>query len=204
MNYKLKALTVLAAAFFVAQLKADVTGAIVGTVHDASSAAVVGAQVIATNTSTNFTKETKSDASGEYRFLALPPGPYRVTATAAGFDQFVSTGIDLKVNDQLRVDVSLKVGTVKESVTVEASAVQVETETTQLGQVFRDQADLEPPVKWPQLYRFAVSTGRCGAHDIWLHSARPAGIGHFKRGQRVGEWPTRNGKRVPGERRRCE
>ena len=118
------------------QLKADVTGTIVGVVRDASGAAVVGASVSATNTSTNFTREAKSDSSGEYRLLALPPGPYSVTASANGFDQFVTTGIQLTVNDQLRVDVSLKVGTVKESVTVEASTVQVETESqTQLGQV---------------------------------------------------------------------
>jgi len=145
-NCKFKALTVLASACFVAQLKADVTGTIVGVVRDASSAAVVGAQVTATNTSTNFTRETKSDASGEFRLLALPPGAYSVKATAAGFEQFVSTGIDLKVNDQLRVDVSLKVGTVKESVTVQASSVQVETESTQLGQVFESKEILDLPL----------------------------------------------------------
>jgi hypothetical protein len=142
----LNALAVLAAACLVAQLKADVTGTIVGVVRDASGAAVVGAQVSATNTATNFTRDTKSDATGEFRLLALPPGPYRVAATASGFEQFVSTGIDLKVNDQLRVDVSLKVGTVKESVTVEASTVQVETESTQLGQVFETKQILALPL----------------------------------------------------------
>jgi len=143
---KIIALTVLAAACSVAPLKADVTGTIVGTVRDASNAAVVGAQVSATNTSTNFTRETKSDSSGDFRLLALPPGPYRVTATAPGFDQFVTTAIDLTVNDQLRIDVSLKVGTVKESVTVEASPVQVETESTQLGQVVSTKQILSLPL----------------------------------------------------------
>ncbi len=146
MRCKLNALAVLAAACFVAQLKADVTGTIVGVVRDASGANVVSAAVTATNTSTNFSRETKSDAAGEFRLLALPPGPYRVSASATGFEQFVSTGIDLKVNDQLRVDVSLKVGTVKESVTVEASSVQVETESTQLGQVFETKQILSLPL----------------------------------------------------------
>jgi hypothetical protein len=139
-------LAILAVACFVAQLKADVTGTIVGAVRDASGSAVVGAQISATNTSTNFTREAKSDAAGDFSLLALPPGPYRVTATATGFDQFVSTGIDLKVNDQLRVDVLLKVGTVKESVTVQASSVQVETESTQLGQVFESKEILDLPL----------------------------------------------------------
>ena len=146
MSCKINALAILAAACLVAQLKADVTGTIVGVVRDASGATVMAAQVTATNTSTNFIRETKSNASGEFRLLALPPGPYHVTATAPGFDQFVATGIELQVNDQLRVDVSLKVGTIKESVTVEASAVQVETESTQLGQVLGTQQILGLPL----------------------------------------------------------
>ncbi len=146
MGCRTNTLAILAVACFVAQLKADVTGTIVGAVRDASGSAVVGAQISATNTSTNFTREAKSDAAGDFSLLALPPGPYRVTATATGFDQFVSTGIDLKVNDQLRVDVLLKVGTVKESVTVQASSVQVETESTQLGQVFESKEILDLPL----------------------------------------------------------
>jgi hypothetical protein len=136
----------LSAICLAASLKADVTGTIIGAVRDSSNAAVVGAQVTATNTATNFTREARSDASGEFRLLALPPGPYRVTATATGFDQFVATGIELKVNDQLRVDVSLKVGTVKELVTVEANSVQVETESTQLGQVISTKQILTLPL----------------------------------------------------------
>jgi hypothetical protein len=139
-------LSVVAVLCFVAQLKADVTGTIVGVVRDASGATVVGAVVTATNTSTNFTRETKSDSAGEFRLLALPPGPYRFTASANGFDQFVTTGIQLSVNDQLRLDVSLKVGTVKESISVEANTVQVETESTQLGQVFNTKQILDLPL----------------------------------------------------------
>ena len=146
MTGKVKAFSVLAVACFISQLKADVTGSIVGAVRDSSNAPVVGAHVIATNTSTNFKKEANSDALGEFSLLALPPGPYQVTATAKGFDQFVFTGIDLKVNDRLHVDVSLKLGTVKELVTVEASSVQVETENTQLGQVFESKQILSLPL----------------------------------------------------------
>jgi hypothetical protein len=146
MSCKIKALTLLAAACFAAQLKADVTGTIVGVVRDASNASVVGAQVSAINTATNFTREAKSDSAGEFRLLALPPGAYRVTASAPGFELFVATGIDLKVNDQLRVEVSLTVGTVKQSVTVEANSVQVETDSTQLGQVIGTKQILTLPL----------------------------------------------------------
>jgi len=136
----------LLAGIFAVDLSADVTGLITGTVRDSSNSVVVGATVTATETATNFSRVGVSAANGEYRLLALPAGLYKVTATAPGFEQFVTTDIDLKVNDELRIDVTLKVGTVKESVTVEASAVQVETESTQLGQVIGSTQILSLPL----------------------------------------------------------
>ncbi len=127
-------------------LLADVTAAIQGTVRDTSHAVVVGAQVAATNIDTNFTRQSVSGTDGEYRLLALPPGHYRITATAPGFEQFVTTGINLQVNDQLHIDVNLQVGAVREAVTVEANPVQVETESTQLGQVIGTKQILSLPL----------------------------------------------------------
>ncbi|HJY06867.1 MAG TPA: carboxypeptidase-like regulatory domain-containing protein, partial [Bryobacteraceae bacterium] len=129
-----------------ASLWADVTGNILGSVRDSSSAIVVGAQVVATNIDTNFTKQVVSNTEGEYRLLALPPGHYNITATAPGFQQFVESGIEVKVNDRLRVDVTLQVGTVREAVRVEANPVQVETESTQLGQVIDTKQILSLPL----------------------------------------------------------
>jgi hypothetical protein len=116
-------------------LCADVTGSILGTVRDASQAVVAGANVAATNAETNLTKSTTTSSAGEYRLLALPPGPYKVVVTAPGFQQFVTTGIEVKINDQLHIDPVLEVGTIQQEVRVEALAVQVETENTQLGDV---------------------------------------------------------------------
>ncbi|MGI9071541.1 MAG: carboxypeptidase regulatory-like domain-containing protein [Bryobacteraceae bacterium] len=146
MNHKSLVFVFLAAACCVSNVSADVTGTILGTVRDSSNAIVVGAQVSARNTDTNFTKQGQSDSNGDYRLLALPSGKYRVTATAPGFEQFVTTDIDLKVNDQLRVDVTFRLGTVKEAVTVEANPVQVETESTQLGQVIGTKQILSLPL----------------------------------------------------------
>ncbi|HVN05576.1 MAG TPA: carboxypeptidase regulatory-like domain-containing protein [Bryobacteraceae bacterium] len=122
------------------------TGSILGVVHDSTNAVVVGAQVTATNMATNFSKSTTSGADGTYRILALPAGIYRVSATASGFERFTTTDIDLKVNDQLRIDVALQVGSVQNQVSVEASAVQVETENTQLGDVIESQKMLSLPL----------------------------------------------------------
>jgi Carboxypeptidase regulatory-like domain len=127
-------------------LRADVTGSILGTVRDRSQAAIAGARVVATNVQTNFSQETFSAADGSYHILALPAGTYKLAVTAVGFRQFNTTDIDLKVNDQFRVDVTLEIGTVTQEVTVAANAVQVETETTQLGDVIDSKKMLALPL----------------------------------------------------------
>ncbi len=137
---------VLAVGFLTLNLMADVTGAISGTVRDSSGAIVPRADVSATENTTNFTRHGVSEANGEFRLLALPPGKYTLTATAPGFEKFVTTSIELQINDQLRVDVTLKVGTIVDTVTVEANAVQVETDSTQLGQVVSTKEILSLPL----------------------------------------------------------
>jgi hypothetical protein len=101
---------------------ADVTGSILGIVRDKTQAVVAGAHIVATNVETNFSKETTTEPEGQYRILALPTGTYRVTATASGFQQFTATAVDLKVNDQLRIDIVLEVGSVQQQISVQANA----------------------------------------------------------------------------------
>jgi len=127
-------------------LLADVTGSILGVVHDPSQAVVKGVHIRITNTQTNLSQETVSADDGSYRFLALPVGTYTLDATQAGFQHFSATNIVLQVNDQLRIDVSLKVGNVNEQMTVAAEAVQVETESTQLGDVIDSKKMLALPL----------------------------------------------------------
>src|SRR5437660_5886204 len=127
-------------------LRADVTGSILGVVRDRSGAVVSGAHVVVTNVPTNLRQEATSAPDGSYRILALPVGNYKLTATAPGFAVFTATDIDLKVNDQLRFDVSLQVGSVQEQVSVSANAVRVETETTQLGDVIDSKKMLALPL----------------------------------------------------------
>jgi len=127
-------------------VRADVTGSILGTVRDKTAAVVAGARIVATNVETNLSKETTSNPEGQYYILAMPPGTYKVTATAAGFQQFTTTGIDLKVNDELRVDVMLELGSVQQEISVEANTVQVETDSTQLGGTLETQRIMAMPL----------------------------------------------------------
>jgi hypothetical protein len=139
-------LLALATLFIPTVLRADVTGSILGTVRDNSQAVVGGARIIATNVQTNFKRETVSAADGSYRILALPAGVYKLTVTAPGFSTFTETGIEVKVNDQLHFDVTLKVGSVQEHIEIVANAVQVQTESTQLGDVIDSKKMLALPL----------------------------------------------------------
>src|SRR6266478_5343744 len=127
-------------------LRADVTGSILGVVRDRSNAVVSGAKVVAINGQTNFKQETVSGADGSFRILALPAGTYKLTVTATGFRTFTETNIEVKVNDQLRFDVTLDVGSVQQQVEIVANAVQVQTESTQLGDVIDSKKMLALPL----------------------------------------------------------
>src|SRR5256885_2257939 len=127
-------------------LFADVTGSVLGVVRDPSQAVVKGARITITSAQTNLSQQTVSADDGSYRFLSLPVGTYKVNATVQGFQQFNATDIVVKVDDQLRVDITLTVGNIKEEVSVAAGAVQVETESTQLGDVIDSKKMLALPL----------------------------------------------------------
>jgi hypothetical protein len=130
----------------VPRLWADVTGSISGVVHDSSGAVLAGASVIVTEVSTNLSHTASTDASGQYNFLALVPGRYRLVVSASGFKQSALQDVDLKVNDQLRFDISLVLGEVRETVSVDANAVQVQTSSTQLGNTIESKDMLALPL----------------------------------------------------------
>jgi len=117
----------------------SVTASISGTVTDASGAAIVGAAVTATNTETGIAQTLHTNQQGYFTFPSLALGHYDVSVQQSGFGPFRETGLLLDVNSALKVDVVLKVGDVKEAVTVTSTAVHVETTTTQLGEVISSQ-----------------------------------------------------------------
>jgi hypothetical protein len=125
---------------------ADVTGAISGVVRDSGQAVLVGANVTISNTQTNVSQSTITAADGAYRFLALAAGTYKITVTSTGFRPYATNEITVQVNDQLKLDITLEVGTVVEVVDVSGSIVHVETENTQLGDVIDSKKMLALPL----------------------------------------------------------
>ena len=127
-------------------LMADVTGSIQGYVRDSSGAVLAGAHVMVTEVATNKKREAATDSDGAYTFLALAPGHYQIVASASGFREATLKDIDLKVNDQLRYDLTMVVGGAQEIVSVEANAVQVQTVSTALGTTVESQQILAMPL----------------------------------------------------------
>jgi hypothetical protein len=109
------------------------TGRIIGTVTDAQGAAIAGAKITITNTRTNVRSDTVTNADGFYQVLQLPVGTYTVTAEHEGFSKVVTQVEPLDINQALRIDVHMKVGSLTEVVRVEVQAAQVETVSPTIG-----------------------------------------------------------------------
>lgn len=110
------------------------TASIVGTVTDPSGAAVPNAQVAIVSVETGLVRSTVTNTSGSYSAQQLPIGHYNVRVTAPGFKTYEQTGITVNVNDTVRADVTLQIGAAQESVTVQAEAVQVQSDSNEISQ----------------------------------------------------------------------
>jgi len=114
-------------------LQAQVTTASLrGAVMDDQGAAVADATVTITNIGTAYSRTMRSGSDGSYSFQDLPLGTYRIHAEHAGFKAATQTGIELHVADSLVINITLRVGAVSETITVEASPVAVETTNGEL------------------------------------------------------------------------
>ncbi|WP_158941341.1 TonB-dependent receptor domain-containing protein [Granulicella sp. S190] len=110
-------------------------GAIAGVARDASGAVISGVTITATDPDHGTAVTVSSNASGEYVIGPLKVGRYTISARKPGFTSVVSTPITLQVQQRVVFDVTLTVGAVNESVTVTDSTAQLQTETSDLGQV---------------------------------------------------------------------
>jgi Carboxypeptidase regulatory-like domain/TonB dependent receptor len=124
----------------------EVTAGIIGTVVDASGAPILGATATAKDLSRGTEWTAKSNETGTYNITRLPVGTYEVKVSAPGFQTAVKSAVTLVLNQTARLDVSMKVGQVAE--TVEVSSVQplLETQTTELSTVIDARANEALPL----------------------------------------------------------
>src|SRR5579875_1314783 len=123
------------AVFFVLPLRGQTfRGRIVGTVTDPTGAAIPEARIVARNVATGLERSTVTGPDGTYSLSELPVGTYVVTVNREGFQQFRATGIRVEVAVEVRVDATLRPGTVTQTVTVSGETLpQVETTSNVLG-----------------------------------------------------------------------
>jgi hypothetical protein len=124
----------------------SVYGKIAGTVTDASGAAIADATVTLTNLGTSEKHSMQSSASGEYTFVNILPGSYRVEGEKSGFKKFVRGPIIVEIESGLRVDIALQVGAQTETIEVSSAAPLLQPETQSLGQVVEGRLVTESPL----------------------------------------------------------
>jgi hypothetical protein len=130
--FRMSWLLTLLASIAIAQ---STLGTIVGRVVDPSSAGVSGVKVTLRNEGTNVSSSQKASAEGEYVFSNVKPGLYQLTFEANGFAAHTVEHLSLEVNQTVRQDVTLQLGTVASSVQVTAEHTLVQTDTSSVGSV---------------------------------------------------------------------
>ena len=127
-------------------LHAKVDAGISGIVTDASGAVVTGASVQVKAVETGIVQRRQTNGDGFYAFVDLPPGHYNIEVSQTGFGTFRQTGILLDVNSAKVLNVKLNVGQISEKVEVSSAAVQLDTASTQNGEVISGQTITSVPL----------------------------------------------------------
>lgn len=133
-------------------------GAIEGTVTDESGAVLPGATVTVRNQGTGIARETTTDGSGVFRAPLLPVGTYEVTAALSGFATTRRPNLTLTIGQTLAVDVSLKVATAQEEVTVTAEAPILEATRTHQASTVGERSVANLPVNGRNFIDFVLTT----------------------------------------------
>ena len=149
-----------------ASAQAVSTAQINGTVKDSGGLALPGVTVTVTQTDTGLVRSGVTSETGAYNITNLPVGPYKLEASLQGFRTFAQTGIVLQVNSNPTLNVTLQVGALAETITVEGTAPLVETRNPGIGQVVTNEQVLELPLNGRQLTQLVLSAGM----------ATPAGV----------------------------
>src|SRR5215471_8844917 len=111
------------------------TATVLGTVRDPSGSVIANAKITLRNVNTGVAASASTNSAGEYEFVTVRIGNYKVTADAAGFSPVTTDTFNVAVGARQRVDLTLQVGTATESITVTGAAAVVESDSTDKGQV---------------------------------------------------------------------
>lgn len=144
---------------FAAVALAQATAELNGRVTDESGAVLPGVTVTATQTDTGFTRAVVTDGNGGYVISNLPTGPYRLEVALQGFRTYIQTGLVLQVAATPTINAVLSVGSLEETVSVEAAAPLVDVRSTGVSEVVGQERILELPLQGRQVTDLIVLAG---------------------------------------------
>ena len=131
---------------------------IVGTVTDPSGSVIANVKITITHTETNLASTFTTNDAGQYVAVDLGIGHYNLKAEASGFKVAEQKGLVLQVGDRARVDFQLVLGAAQETVTVEANAVRVQSDSGEVSSVIDDQHMSQIAVNGRSIYQLAALT----------------------------------------------
>ena len=135
-----------------------VTGTLLGNVTDSSGAAVPGVTVTALEVQTNVSRTAVTNESGYYIFSSLQNGTYTVDAELQGFKKVVREGVKVDVNTTVRVDLTLEVGQMTETVSVQAESPLLQTDRTDTGRIIESKMVAELPLTYNRNFQSLMLT----------------------------------------------
>src|SRR6267378_6601293 len=178
------ALCLFVAGVFNGRLAAPTTyGSIAGTVTDASGAAIADAQVTLTNLATTEKRVAQSGADGLYDFVNLLPSRYSIVAEKTGFKRITRPEVIVEVGQSVRIDITLQVGDVNQTIEVTAETPLLQAETSSIGQVVEQRKANELPLNGRNVFSLitlapsVVPQGSAGGTPVGVN---PFGWGNFQ------------------------
>ncbi len=123
-------------------------GTILGTVQDQSGSILADVTVTATNVDTGGTRSAPSNAAGQYQFPNMQPGTYSVSAAKAGFASVKTDGVTLDARQERRVDLTMSVAAVQQTVEVNAAAATINTENANISNMINNTAVTDLPMNY--------------------------------------------------------
>lgn len=155
------------------------TATILGTVTDSSGAVIPKASIVVTNIGTSVASRTETSGTGNYTVPYLNPGVYRVTVQAPGFQQAIIDKITLVVDQQARVDATLKPGAVSQVIEVQANAVRLDTDNAAVSQLLSNKQVVDLPLNgrnWTSLLFVSAGAVTVGAEMGTMRQGEGNGI----------------------------
>src|SRR5580704_15486049 len=152
--------TICLAALFAVAAHAQLatTTSLVGTVTDSSGKLIPGAKVTATETRTLDKYNTTTNGQGNYTFEFVRVGVYSITVEQSGFQKVTKTGVIVDIDQTVRTDITLPVGAISQSVTVEATISAIKTDDASVSEILSTRSVAELPLNGRDPMTLAITT----------------------------------------------